>query len=163
VFPRWLFGVALIFCGCGQAETTAGVVHDACSHLLVLPAEDSRNAEREGVGRGISFWHDVGVTAPRLEQTSAGPTVPVHFEVAPEAFRGVYEPSTGEVFVNRRLEDSFERSVTVAHELGHALGLPHVPPSERPSMMNPGNLTVLPTNEDVEALARLWGDCLDVP
>ena len=47
----------------------------------------------------------------------------------------------------------------IAHELGHAFGLFHVPASERISLMNPGNLTTPPTTADQAALAALWGSC----
>jgi len=48
---------------------------------------------------------------------------------------------------------------SVAHELGHAFGLVHVPQSERTSLMNPGNISTPPTVEDQAALAALWGTC----
>ncbi|HEY0881746.1 MAG TPA: M66 family metalloprotease, partial [Archangium sp.] len=82
--------------------------------------------------------------------------VPMRFRSAAAVFRGIYEPVTGLVSINRGLEGS-DRTITIAHELGHALGLPHVPASERASVMNPGNLTVLPTAEDVAALQQRWG------
>jgi hypothetical protein len=154
---------ALALLGCGSAEVGPGIVHDACRPLQVIAGEDSLPSERAGVAEGITLWREVGVTAPRLEAAADGDRVPVNFELAPAAFRGVYEPSRGEVFVNRRLDEPHQRAITVAHELGHALGLEHVALAERESVMNPANVTVSPTRSDVEALADIWGECLDVP
>ena len=47
--------------------------------------------------------------------------------------------------------------VTIAHEIGHAFGLVHV--SDRPSVMNVGNLVVEPNTGDVTALVALWSTC----
>lgn len=147
---------------CGVEPQGPGIVYDACAPLQLIPAEDTQLEEREGIATALGMWRDVGVTGPRLDAITEA-QVPVIFQTAPSAFRGQYETSSGAVYVNRRLIDPYQRSVTVAHELGHALGLPHVDPEERASLMNPGNLEIAPTQEDAEALARLWGECLDVP
>ena len=156
---------AALLCGCGAASPSQSpeIVYDACEALRVLPGADTQEPELAGVREGLLLWQRAGVTAPRLEDAAAPSELPVTFKLAAAGFHGVYEPESGQVYVNRRLSDPQERAITVAHEVGHALGLPHVPPEERTSLMNPGNLTVAPTGEDVEALARLWGKCLDVP
>jgi hypothetical protein len=61
------------------------------------------------------------------------------------------------VLVNRALTVASERAITIAHEVGHAMGLPHV--DGRPSLMNPGNLTLEPQPGDAAALVELWGAC----
>jgi hypothetical protein len=63
--------------------------------------------------------------------------------------------------VNRRLSNPSDRAITVAHELGHALGLPHI--NDRESVMNSGNLEVLPLSEDADDLRDLWGACIAFP
>ena len=55
----------------------------------------------------------------------------------------------GTIFLGRYLvDDTGELTVVIAHELGHAMGLQHVEPSARASVMNPGNLVTRPTPAD---------------
>ncbi len=77
------------------------------------------------------------------------------FRDAPLAFFGIYE--SGGIAVNRGLGDGGERSIVVAHELGHVFGLVHV--GDATSVMLPGNLRVPPGPHDAEALIALWGAC----
>ena len=51
------------------------------------------------------------------------------------------------------------QAVTIAHEIGHAFGLAHVPAGERASVMNPGNLNIEPNADDAATLALRWGAC----
>lgn len=51
-------------------------------------------------------------------------------------------------------------SVVLSHELGHALNLYHVAPSERISVMNKGNSDIPPDDRDAMALQSMWGDCV---
>ena len=75
------------------------------------------------------------------------------------AIYGYYEDTTATIYINVEVSDPAERAVTIAHELGHAFGLIHIPTSVRPSVMNPGNLTVVPDGGDAAALASKWGSC----
>lgn len=144
--------IALCACGAPSITETNDVVYSPCTQVLVRPEADTTEAERQSVSAAIALWRDVGLT--RLSM-SEGVSVPVRFAEAAAVFHGVYEPSTGTVLINRQL-DGAERDLTVAHELGHALGLPHVRREERASVMNPGNLTVLPSPSDQAALQQLW-------
>ncbi|MDP3155539.1 MAG: hypothetical protein Q8N23_22900 [Archangium sp.] len=146
--------IALCACGAPSSPRTAGILYSPCNQVLVAPEDGSTEAEHRSVSAAISLWREVGLTTL---STSEGVSVPVRFADAAAVFHGVYEPSSGMVFINREL-DGAERDITVAHELGHALGLPHVAREERASVMNPGNLTVLPSPSDQAALQRLW-DC----
>jgi len=78
-----------------------------------------------------------------------------------KSLKGVYDDERGVVFINRKITEGHGRAVTVAHELGHAFGLPHVVESERASLMNPANTSIEPTGDDVAALRALWGNCAD--
>ena len=145
--------IALCACGAPSNPDTAGILYSPCDQVLVQPEAGTTEAEHGSVTAAIALWRDVGLTAL---STSEGVSVPVRFADAAAVFHGVYEPSSGIVFINRDLGGA-ARDITVAHELGHALGLPHVALEERPSVMNPGNLTVLPSPSDQAALQRLWG------
>jgi Zn-dependent peptidase ImmA (M78 family) len=87
------------------------------------------------------------------------PMVPLTFQVAAAPFHGLYDDRAGRIFVNEDLTDVAPLRITIAHEIGHAFGLPHVSASVRRSLMNTGNTTVSITPEDVDALAAIWGRC----
>ena len=93
-------------------------------------------------------------------RTHADPTadaVTIRFEPAPSVNMGFYDVATGTIFVNLDLDEPSRRTITIAHELGHAFGLVHV--TDRPSVMNPGNLTIVPNDADFAAVADRWGTC----
>ncbi len=146
--------IALCACGAPSSPETSGILYSPCAWVQVQPEAGTTEAEHASVSAAITLWRDVGLTSL---STSEGVRVPVRFADAAAVFHGVYEPSSGVVSINREL-DGIERDITVAHELGHALGLPHVPLGERASVMNPSNLTVQPSPSDQAALQRLW-DC----
>ena len=134
---------------------------------MALPRDVSQ-AERQSVIAALDYWNAsgaLGLTLASAPTLSSGPVdggppvLEVRFQGAAGAFHGLYDNARGIVFVNRELSDALGRAVTVAHELGHAFGLEHVDPSERESLMNPGNLRVRPTKQDVTRLRQLWGDC----
>ena len=89
---------------------------------------------------------------------STAPALPVHFQTAAAAFHGFYDASNGQVFINTDLGGNAQ-AVTIAHEIGHAFGLAHVPSGERASVMNPGNLNIEPNAEDAATFALRWGAC----
>jgi hypothetical protein len=149
----WLTAVVLL-CACGAPPPSAPeVFYSACDPVLLIP-QDASPEELASLDTAIGLWREVGLTAFSTTATDAGAQVPVRFKDAPAPFHGVYE--AGVAFVNKKLAGS-ERDITVAHELGHALGLPHVSKEERPSLMNPGNLTVPPSTADIDDLRRQWG------
>lgn len=122
------------------------MVFAPCGPIAVAPAEGLSPMQRGAVEAGIELWNELGFT--RLALSSEGTPVPLKFEKAAPFFHGFYDPKTGVVYVNMGLDDPHEIAVVVAHELGHAMGLPHVEQHERTSVMNPGNLTVTPTSAD---------------
>ena len=130
-------GAGLLAAGCADApggDAHLDLVFDVCAPIR-LSAPGATAAQLAGVDAAAALWRD----------------------------HGVYEDEVGVVFVNTDLTDPDARTITIAHELGHAFGLWHVAASERPSIMNPGNLQVLPTVDDQAALAARWGTCADRP
>ncbi|MBL9012526.1 MAG: hypothetical protein JNL83_00025 [Myxococcales bacterium] len=125
-----------------------------------IAAPDASTEQSASLDRAIGHWRDVGIAA---FARSPHPEIAVVFRDAPQAFYGFYDDDGAIVYVNERLNSEAASAVTIAHELGHALGLPHVPASVRASVMNMGNVSVPPTPEDAAELARLWGECSTLP
>ena len=73
-----------------------------------------------------------------------------------------HDAPNGQVFINTDLSGE-ALAITITHEIGHAYGLRHVSADQRTSVMNPNNLVVEPTSEDVDTLAMRWGVCLASP
>lgn len=109
----------------------------------------------------IDLWRTAAALRATLVPSADAPRLPIRFQMAAGAFHGLYDDHIGEIFVNESFAMADARTITIAHEMGHAFGLSHVPTSERPSLMNPGNTTVPPTAEDVATLAALWGRCAE--
>ena len=127
---------------------------DGCEPLT-FTAPDATDAQLASIDAAIGEWRAVGVAA--LTGSSADSTLEIVFEPAGSAFYGYYDGSS--IYINSALTDDSKRAITIAHELGHALGLVHVPANQRASVMNPGNLVVAPTSEDASAIAARWGEC----
>lgn len=155
--PLLLVATALA-AACAPPNTSLQMVYDPCGGLGVRAAEDTTAPELEGVTAGLDLWNATSLV--HLQLDGASTSVPLRFADAPDAIRGVYDDRVGEVVINQRLAPTPDPlAVTVAHELGHAMGLLHVPLSERVSVMNPGNVTAAPTRDDVAALDAVWPGC----
>lgn len=142
-----------------EGDTALEIVFDPCT-TRVAAAAGSSASEVASIDRALSLWNEAA--ALRLERVVAPPSdtvLEVSFVPSIAALRGVYDDEAGAIMVNRAIEADEPRALTVAHELGHAFGLLHVPPDERASLMNPGSPEVTPTPEDVGALLDLWGRC----
>src|SRR5687767_1685578 len=120
--------------GCStEVDSSIDLVHDACAPLVLVPEEGTRPTEQDAIDMAIDLWNG---RAGTLLSRGDGGGLPVVFDEAGLAFRGLYDDENGIVFVNRRLEELEPMSITVAHEVGHAFGLTHVDRDERPSVMN---------------------------
>ena len=157
VFP------SLFVAACGAQSEAIITVHNPCSPVTVAPAEGTTADQRASVSGALELWNSLGFTRLTLEASDGGSAIPVIFRDGPEPFHGIYEDGVGDVVINQNLTDPAAATVVIAHELGHAMGLLHVAPSERRSVMNQGNLDQVPTAEDGAALASFWSHCEAAP
>ena len=150
----------VLISACGtSADSSQPIVFDPCQPVVLVPDSDATMEQLGGVAVAIELWQRAAGTHLSTDEGAAAPRLPVHFQSAALAFRGLYDPTLGRVFINSSLTDEHQLAVTVTHEVGHAFGLKHIDPQVRASLMNPGNLTVEPTTEDIATLASLWGRC----
>jgi hypothetical protein len=155
--------VSVFGCGAGNSGSGPGIVFDACAPLSLQLDDGDTPDQAQAIGAALDLWNSRAGTQLSIANTSASANgspgmVPLHFQSAAAPFHGLYDPTTGQVFINDDLVDH-PRVVTIAHEVGHVMGLVHISPDQRASVMNPGNLVVEPTADDVGALAALWGAC----
>lgn len=146
---------------CSGGDRTIDMAHDPCAPLA-LATSSASDLQLAGIASAIELWRGQGVNALSSgDALGAGivPLIDVRFEDAAPAFHGAYDDEHGVIYINETLADA-QLPIVVAHELGHAFGLVHV--SDRPSLMNPGNVTTPPNESDRQALAGLWGTC-DAP
>lgn len=151
-------------CAGGPQDTTLEIVSDVCEPTAVIAPADATEAQLASIDEGIAMWGRLGfdrmVRADGALLTG-GQHIEVVFDDAAAFFHGLYDDEHGVVYINRALSDDHQRSVTVAHELGHAFGLLHVARDARVSVMNPDNLVVEPNDGDAAELVTLWGVCGD--
>ncbi len=144
---------ALTACSNDSGDVTIEHTHDACAPLALV-ADAPTSVQTTGIQNAESLWRDRG--APAIGRR-AGTTLEVRFQDAAGAFHGLYDDAQPMIYINRGIDDEDVLAIVIAHELGHAYGLLHV--TDRPSLMNPGNLSIKPTAEDQRALEALWGSC----
>jgi hypothetical protein len=149
--------LALTSAACSEdPSATAPFAHvvDACAPIALTSS--ATGAELASVAQAAGLWTDVGVTGPGAPDPIAA--VAVQFVPAAPGVFGFYDDVDVTLEISNALSDD-QRAIVIAHELGHAFGLVHVPSAERASVMNAGNLSVIPTADDRLAVSALWGDC----
>lgn len=139
-------------------DTVIETVFDPCLPTDIRAAEGTSAEELVAIDAAIRLWHDVARVDMARDLPGADQKLNIRFEDAALVFHGLYEDEVGDVIINRRLADADDRAITVAHEFGHALGLPHI--ETRDSVMNSGNLKWRPLSTDADALGELWGPCV---
>ena len=146
-------------CGDGDLENGDPVLFDACAPLPLVADADVTDAQASGIRAAIALWNERAGTRLTLAVDRGEPGLPIRFQAAAPPFHGLYDAPNGQVFINTDLAGQ-PLAITIAHEVGHAFGLSHVPAGQYTSVMNPNNLVVEPTLEDVDTLAMRWGVCL---
>jgi hypothetical protein len=181
-----LLSLALSFVvGCADESAGPGLTFDACAPLEIGIAPVLTTEQMQGVTDALAMWNQSAGTAlapmtvamPTTTSSTGAvegstamapaapaamtstPLVPLTFQVAAPPFHGLYDNRAGRIYVNQDLTDLAPLRITVAHEIGHAFGLPHVSASVRRSLMNAGNTTIGITPDDIDALAAIWGRC----
>lgn len=151
---------APLLVGCTDESGAIGLTFDACAPLDIGVSTALTDEQMQGVTDALAMWNQAAGTALGFPTpTSGAPLIPLMFQAAAPPFHGLYDDHAGQIFVNQDLVDVDPLRITIAHEIGHAFGLPHVSASVRPSLMNSGNMTIGITQEDVGALAAIWGRC----
>lgn len=156
-----LASLFLAVAACGNSDETIDITFNPCD-AVTLRAVDATDAQLESMRSAADMWNEWGTRLRVLGPTDsveepAGWEIPVGFQDAAPLFFGIYRDELGDVVINNSLDDTGERAVAIAHELGHAFALPHI--DDRDSVMNQGNLERPPDGADAEDLSSAWPDC----
>jgi hypothetical protein len=154
--PAMLLVTLLAAC---SADDEIEMTFDPCSPLMLVPGPDTTASERAVIDEAGVAWGQVIATELAVGEPDERPWVSIVFESGDTFYRAIYWDAIGEIAISREKLRAAELPVALAHELGHAFGLLHVDPAERPSVMNVGNVDLAPTAEDGAAVAALWPAC----
>jgi hypothetical protein len=135
-----------VVAACGPSDPmTIAHTFDPCTLSYTTTATDD---QRTSIDQAIAMWN--------AHVVAGAPAVAIEFEAAAPLDYGFYDDQASTIYVNTSLDGS-KRTITLAHELGHAFGLFHVTGYD--SVMNPGNETIAPNARDAIAVQALWGVC----
>jgi hypothetical protein len=149
--------IALFLMACGGADHTIDRIFDPCMPLP-LSTDSTADADRACIEEAIGLWNALAQTQLTLVDDASG-LVSIALSEGLPAQLGVYDDEHGVVLVNQALDPGRSRTITIAHELGHVMGLEHVKDSERRSVMVSGNTDTPPGDADRASLNALWGEC----
>ncbi len=149
--------------GCGPAEhdPVFDVTYDPCLPVVVEPVGTLRDSELASIDLALTMWNAAGPLQLTRQEIADAPRLPVRFEKGAPFVNGYYDDEIGEIIINRSLTDSRQRTITIAHELGHAFGLRHIARHKRRSLMNSGNLETPLTESDVDLVVQRWEGCAE--
>lgn len=139
------------------------VTYDPCSPLLVATNSQSLPGEVEAIEGALAMWSQVLPTQIELrgqvDELDDRPVLPIDFESGDTFYRAMYWDAWGEISISREKLAPEDYDIAIAHEMGHAFGLWHVAVDDRSSVMNEGNLDILPTADDAADVRGLWPAC----
>lgn len=155
--------LVLLSSGC-LAGDNIDTTFDPCSPLTIVARFDTLDDELQSVDAAIASWTQVlptRISLARDEENSEG--LKIAFESGDSFYRAIYFDRRGEILINRGALTLEEMPLAIAHELGHAFGLLHVSAEERLSVMNVGNIDVVPNRDDASSVSAVWDACSAAP
>lgn len=161
---RFLLVAALLPLTACSPDDAIDTTFDPCSPLTIVPGADTQQHELESIEEAVFAWDRVLPTQISVGSSSGGVgELEIYFESGDTFYRAIYFDKRGEILISREKLAPEDFSLAVAHELGHAFGLFHVPAQERASVMNVGNLDIVPSADDASAVNALWDSCTQTP
>ena len=146
------------------SDNVIDTVFDPCSPQTIIPGLGTQESELQSIEDALQLWAQVlPMQLVVGEPSDTAPGLSIQFDSGDTFYRAIYFDNTGEILIGRDKLDPDDLALALAHELGHAFGLFHVPGSERLSVMNVGNLTIDPTPEDGLRVSDLWESCSATP
>ncbi len=149
-------GIALSACA---SDETVEVVFDPCTDLRIAVSSVADPADAAAVDAAMAEWSHVLPVHYEIVHDASPDVLRVRFSSGDSYFRAIYWDAVGTVEISRDRLAPADYPLAVAHELGHSFGLLHVDPSVRTSVMNVGNLSVSPTQDDAAEVSARWDSC----
>lgn len=163
-----ILGALFLTVSCAGDAHEGGVsfAFDPCEVIELAVDPGTTELELRSIDDALAMWASASALplpnvhiAVRAAGGESDGALRIRFEDGAPFFNGQYDPATMSVIINRRITDPMARTITIAHELGHALGLLHATEGGAPSLMSPGNVTAVPTNADWQHIEAIWGTC----
>src|SRR5262245_28437840 len=128
--------VVSLACACSPADEVAETVFDPCSTTAIAPVTGTAAEEVQSIEDALQLWAEVlPVHAEVALEEAPAPALVIEFESGKTFYRAMYWDSLGLISISRDRLQPEDYAIALAHELGHAFGLPHIPEQQRSSVM----------------------------